>query len=144
MKTLRNMCFAIFDFHLTYFCIVWDQNIDTVNRLIILQERALRIKNFNDQLFHSSPLFPENNILKFGGKITLENILFVNKSINRQVSPIFYDWCTFSGNLHGHKTFWSVNDNPNIPTFWTQKYGRFSTKASTIYSWNSIQNLLTS
>ena len=56
--------------------------------------------NLKDQLFHSSPLFSENNILKFIDKITLENILFVNKSINRQVPPIFYDWFTFSVDLH--------------------------------------------
>ena len=98
--------------------------------------------NFKDQLFHSSPLFSENNILKFTDKITLENILFVNKSINRQVPPIFYDWFTFSGDLHRYETCWSVTDHLNIPTFWTQKYGRFSIRASTIYSWNSMQNLL--
>ena len=62
MKTLRNICYAIFDSHLTYSCIVWAQNINTVNRLIILQKKALRIMNFKDQLFHSSPLFSENNI----------------------------------------------------------------------------------
>ena len=39
--------------------------------------------NFKDQLFHSSSHFSENIILKFSEKITLENILFVNKSINR-------------------------------------------------------------
>ena len=100
MKTLRNIYYAIFDSHLTYSCIVWAQNINTVNRLIILQKKALRIMNFKDQLFHSSPLFSENNILKFIDKITLENIFFVNKSVNRQVSPIFYDWFTFSGDLH--------------------------------------------
>ena len=83
-----------------------------------------------------------NNILKFIDKITLENILFVNKSINRQVSPIFYDWFPFSGDLHRHETCWSVTDHLNIPTFWTQKYGRFSIRASTIYSWSSMQNLL--
>ena len=142
MKTLRNIYYAIFDSHLTYSCIVWAQNINTVNRLIILQKKALRIMNFKDQLFHSSPLFSENNILKFTDKITLENILFVNKSINRQVPPIFYDWFTFSGDLHRYETCWSVTDHLNIPTFRTQKYGRFSIRASTIYSWNSMQNLL--
>ena len=79
------------------------QNINTVNRLIILQKNALQIINFKDQLFHSSPLFSENNILKFSDKITLENILSinllslkytVNKSINRQVPPLLYDWFT--------------------------------------------------
>ena len=87
--------------------------------------------NFKDQLFHSSPLFSEN-ILKFIDKITLENILFVNKSINRKVPPIFYDWFTFSGDLHRYKTCWSVTDHLNIRTFWTQKYGHFNIRATTI------------
>ena len=68
MKTLRNIYFAIFDSHLSYSCIVWAQNINTVRRLIILQKKALPIMNFKDQLFHSSPLFSSNNILKFGDK----------------------------------------------------------------------------
>ena len=126
----------------TYSCIVWAQNINKVSRLIILRKKALRIMNFKDQLFHSSPLFSQNNILKFIDKITLENKLFVNKSINRQVPPIFYDWFIFSGDLHRYETCWSVTDHLNIPTFRTQKYGRFSIRASTIYSWNSMQNLL--
>ena len=69
MKTLRNINFAIFDSHLSYSCIVWAQNINTVRRLIILQKKALQIMNFKDQLFHSSPLFSSNNILKFGDKL---------------------------------------------------------------------------
>ena len=40
MKTLRNIYFAIFDSHLTYPCIVWAQNINTVNRVIVLQKKA--------------------------------------------------------------------------------------------------------
>ena len=69
-------------------------------------------------------------------------MLFVNKSINRQVPPIFYDWYTFSGYLLICKTCWSVTDHLNIPTFQTQKYGRFSIRASTIYSWNYMENLI--
>ena len=40
-KTLRNIYFAIFDSHLSYSCIVWAQNINTVRRLIVLQKKAL-------------------------------------------------------------------------------------------------------
>ena len=43
----------------------------------------LRIMNFKNQLFQSSQFFFENNPLKLGDKITLENVPFVNKSINR-------------------------------------------------------------
>ena len=116
-ETLRNIYFAIFDSHLSYSCIVWAQNINTVRRLIVLQKKALRIMNFKDQLFHSSPLFSSNNILKFGDKITLENILFISKSINRQVPSIFNDWFTFSRNLHRYETCWSATNHLNIPTF---------------------------
>ena len=59
--------------------------------------------NFKDQLFHSSPLFSSNNILKFGDKITLENILFVSKSINRQVPSTFNDWLHFQETYIGMK-----------------------------------------
>ena len=76
MKTLRNIYFAIFHSHLSYLCIVWARNVYTVRRLIILQKKALRIMNFRDQLFHSSPLFSSNSILKFGDKITLEKYYF--------------------------------------------------------------------
>ena len=89
MKTKRNIYFAIFDSHLTYSCIFWAQNINAVNRLVTLQKNAPQIINFKDQLFHSSSLFPENNILKFGDKITIEPIfLSINQSIGKCLSYI--------------------------------------------------------
>ena len=103
IETLRNIYFAIFDSHLSYSCILWTQNVNTVRRLIILPKKALQVMNFRDYLFHSSPLFTSYNILKFCDKITLQIALFISKSINRPVLSIF----------HGipYKL-------PNIPTFW--------------------------
>ena len=106
---MLNIYFAIFASHLTYSSIVWAQNINTFNRLMILQKKALQIMNFKDQLFHSSPLFSENSILHILR-------IFLRKQY-RQVSLIFYDWFTFSGNLHRYETCWPVNDHHNIPTF---------------------------
>ena len=140
MKTLWNVYFPIFDSHLSHSCIVWDQSIDIVRRLIIFQKKALFMMNFNDQLFHSSPLFSSNIILKFGDKITLENIIFLRKSINMQVPSIFYDWFTFSGNSHRYDTCWSVTNYFNIPTFRNQKYR--SIRASALHSWNYTQDVL--
>ena len=118
MKTLRNINFVIYDSHVTYSCIVWAENINTVNRLIILLKKALRIMNFKDQLFHSNCFFSEKNILKFGDKITLENILFVNKSINRKMLVTCF---IFSRNLYKYKACWTVvDDHLSIPTFWNK------------------------
>ena len=127
--TLRNIYFAIFGSHLSYLCIVWAQNINTARGLIIIQKKALQIMNFKDQLFHPTPLFSSNNILKFGDKIT-ENIRFISVPINRQVPSIFNDWFRFSGNLHRYETRWSTTNHLSSPTFRTQKYGHFSITAN--------------
>ena len=115
-KTLRNIYFAIFHSHLSYLCIAWAQNFYTVKRLFIVQKKALRIMNFKDQLFHSSLRFFSNNILKFGDKIILEDILFVSKSVNRQAPSVFYDWFIFSENLQRYETCWSVTNHLNTLT----------------------------
>ena len=41
MKTLRNIYFTIFDSPLSYSCIDWTQNINSVRKLTILQKKAL-------------------------------------------------------------------------------------------------------
>ena len=41
MKILRNIYLAILDSHLNNSCIIWGQNFNTINRLIIIQKKAL-------------------------------------------------------------------------------------------------------
>ena len=41
MKILRNIYLAILDSHLNNSCIVWGPNFNTINRLIIIQKKAL-------------------------------------------------------------------------------------------------------
>ena len=139
-KTLRNIYFAIFHFHLSYLYIAWAQNFHTVSRLFIVQKKALRIINFKDQLFHSSLRLFSNNILKFGDKTTLEDIIFVSKSINRQAPSVLYDWFIFSEKLQKYETCWSVTNHLNILTIRSQKYGPFIIRASAIRSWNYTQD----
>ena len=122
------------------YCLGWKHYYS--KEIDLFQKKALCMMNFKDQLFQSSPLFSSNNILKFGDKITLENIIFVRKSINTQVPSIFYDWFTFSGNSHRYYTCRSVTNYFNIPTFWNQKYRCFSIRASAIHSWNYTQDIL--
>ena len=80
--------------------------------------------------------------MKSGDKITLENIVFVSKSISRQVASIMNDCSTFSGNFHRYETYWSATNYVNIPTFRTEKYGHFCVRESDIRSWNYVQDML--
>ena len=54
---LRTIYFAIFESHLNYCCLVWSQNHNSINRLVIIQKKAFRIINFQPRNSHSSPLF---------------------------------------------------------------------------------------
>ena len=65
LKILRSIYFATFDSYLSYCCLVWAQNFSTIQRIIILQKRVVRIINFQPRNFHTSPLFKQNSILKF-------------------------------------------------------------------------------
>ena len=82
LKILRSIYFAIFDSYLSYCCLVWAQNFSTIQQILILQKKAVKIINFQPRNFHTSSLFKQNSILKFQDKICLENILFVSKSLN--------------------------------------------------------------
>ena len=82
LKILRSIYFAIFSSYLSFYCLVWVQNCSTIQQIIILQKKAIRIIKFQLRNFHTSPLFKQNSILKFQDKICLEKILFINKSLN--------------------------------------------------------------
>ena len=46
---LRTIYFAIFDAHLNYANLIWAQNLYAVSRIVILQEKALKIMNFQSR-----------------------------------------------------------------------------------------------
>ena len=88
LKILRTIYFAIFDSYLSCCCLVWAQNCSTIQRIIILQEKAIRITNFQTRNSHTSPLFKQNSILKFQDKICLELIHgLVFPQINTTMKP---------------------------------------------------------
>ena len=88
---LRTIYFAFFESHFNYCCLIWSQNRNAINRLVIIQKKALRIMDFQPRNSHSSPLFKSSFILKLSDKVTLENTLFVSKSINNLLSSLFND-----------------------------------------------------
>ena len=95
-KILRSIYFNIFESNLNYCSLVWTQNYNAINCLVILQKKALRIMNYQPRNSHTSPLFRKAAALKFKNKINLENILFISKSINNPLPSLFNNWFVFS------------------------------------------------
>ena len=146
-KILRSIYFAIFESNLNYCSLVWAQNYNVINRLVILQKKALRIMNYQPRNSHTSPLFRKAAVLKFKDKINLENILFISKSINNLLPSLFNNWFVFSSDTHRGKssdTSWSSNDKLQKYSYRTNTYGKNSIIISVIESWNNSQNNLKS
>ena len=103
-------------------------------------EESFSNTNFKDQLFHAVDYTSEQSFSNTNFTQAYFSLQKIFKKLTI-VKKIFFLSITLLGNLHRYETCWSVNDHLNI-TFRTGKYGCFSIRGSTIYSWNSIQDLL--
>ena len=137
---LRTIYFSIFDSHINNANLVWGQNLHAVSRIVILQKKALIIMNFQSKDPHSSLLFKSNNIVKLEDKILIENILFINKSFNNLLPPIFKSWSTFCSEVHNYQTISSTADKIFKPSYRTDSYGKNSINIGAINSWNKTQH----
>ena len=103
-KILKSIYFAIFDSYLSCCCLVWAQNCSIIQRIVILQKKAIRISNFQPRNSHISHLFKQSSILKFQDEICLENSLFISKSLNNLSPSAFNAWFRFSSDQHNYET----------------------------------------
>ena len=142
LKILKSIYFAIFDSYLSYCCLVWAQNRSTIQRILILQKKAVRVINFQPRNSHTSPLFKLNFILKFQDTICLENVLFVSKSLNNLTPSGFRTWFSFSSDQHNYETSSSTQGNLTKLFYKTNRYGKYSVTVSAVGLWNKIQKQL--
>ena len=103
---------------------------------------GLRIINFQPRYSHTSDLFKHSSILTFQGKICLENILFVSKSLNNLSPSVFNTWFSFSSDQHNYETSSSTQGNLTKLFYKTNKYGKYSITVSAVEVWNKIQKQL--
>ena len=123
---LRIIYFAIFESHLNYCPLVWSQNCNAINRLVVLQKKLLELLTFSHVTL-TLVFYSKKFILKFSDEVNLENTLFVSKSINNLLPSLFSDWFLFSS-----ETFWSSLGNLHKPSYKTNIYGRNSIVVSAI------------
>ena len=88
---LRTIYYSIFNFHLMYACEIWGQNQNNllVRKLIKLQDKALRLINFQPLNAPAGPLYQRNKILKITDFMNYKNIFFVRNSLRKENLSIF-------------------------------------------------------
>ena len=138
-KTLISIYRAIFDPHLNYASIVWSQTKSLINRVFTIQKKAIRSIHFKGKFDHTSSLFSESNIIKLPDKVSIENCLFVSKSLNNQLPEIFNNWFVFSSYTHSYGTLYSEKGMLKVKSFNTKLHGKQAVIYSAINTWNSLQ-----
>ena len=88
-----------------------------------LHKKAIRIKNNQPRNSDSSLFFKKNSIQKFEDKILLNNI-FISKSINNLLPPIFKNWLFFCSDIHNYDTVSSSADKLFKPSYRTDYCGK--------------------
>ena len=99
--------------------------------------------DFQSRESNSSSLFKSNHILTLEDKILTENIIFIHKSFNNLLPPIFKNWFTFCSDVHNYQTVPSTADKIFKPSYRTDSYGKNSIAIGAINSWHEIQHQFT-
>ena len=128
--------------HLSYCNIVWGNcGITILNRLFILQKRAIRVMCNVPPLSHSSPLFKKTNILTVYQINQLQVAIFMYSYFKGILPKSFNDVFTKNSAIHSYST--RAQGNLRLPLL---KYNFSKTTIVFIGSkcWNSIPDELKS
>ena len=107
-------------------------------------KKYLRITSFECRNAHSNPPFFRHEIIKLPAKIIMEKSLYISKSVNFNLLPIFNHWFTFASDSHNYETSSSPKSLLKVKTVNTKKYGREAMTNNAVSSWNNIQKLFSS
>ena len=83
----------------------------------------------------------KSNILNFEDKILISNIIFISKSINNLLPPIFKNWFISFAEIHNNDTVSSSTDKLFKSSYRTDFYGKNSIIVSVINCWNKTQSM---
>ena len=83
---------------------IWGQNNRIVKKLQVLQNKALRIINFQPCRTSASPLFKSCEILKFADYVNLQNFLFAHDSLRNNLPSVFTGQLVFIDTVHNTRS----------------------------------------
>ena len=139
--TLHSIYFGIFSSILTYGSQIWGQiKSKHFNRLVTLQNKAVKVLNFSNFRDTVLPLYKISKILKLSDSIRLQNFMYVLEDIKGILPPSLQNTFILSSTAHTYKTRSSIQHKIKIPTVKTTVYGIRSIKFQSCQDWNYFIN----
>ena len=107
-----------------------------MNRITLLQNRAIRILHSAAYRDHTSPLFHRYKILKFVDIVSLENCIFAYKYFNDEAFSLFSNHFKLTASSHSYCTRTVSNGLIFKRLYNTFRYGSKSIINSIVSTWN--------
>ena len=139
LETLTNIYHAIFASHIRYACQIWGQTRNLgFNKLISLQNKALRIIHFQKFNFNADVLYQLSHILKIQDQVQLLNCMLVWDNLYGDLPPKLKTYFVLSNDLHHHNLRSEKSNNLFMTHSRTVRYGLNSIKHQCTRSWNNL------
>ena len=139
---LRTIYYSLFNSHLVYACEVWGQkNTVLYQKILNLQNKAIKIINFDRNNKNIRELYKENKILCISDFIVLKNALLVKDCLEGINPTGFHNYFVKAKDLHQHNTRSATKNLVDIPQVKTTYYGHFSIRSQSALNWNHLQKL---
>ena len=142
--TLNMIYHGICSSLLQYGSQIWGQSNSVISKMEKLQNRALRIINFEGFRASSDPLYIKSKILKFADNIKLSNFLFAHACLQGTVPNSLKDTIKLVRMNHSQISRSQLDNQVNIPAVRTVTSGSNSIKSKSAYAWNEINRLFLS
>ena len=139
-ETLRMIYYGIFSSILMYGSHIWGQNKNIVDKLQILQNKALRAITFESSRASAPPLFKRCQILMLVDNIKLQNFMFIHDSLNNNLPSSLSNKVTLVSTVHYTRN--EDYEQLDIPTTRTITYGSNNITSRSVHSWNDISRLM--
>ena len=136
-NTLQTIYHSVFSPISIYGSQIWGQiQNKNINRIIKLQDKAIRIINFAHYRESTTRLYKKSNILKFNDNIKLLNFMYVHQSMNGYLPSALNNNFIYLHNLHGYNTRSSSQFQVKLPKINTQVYGYKNITYQSATTWN--------
>ena len=141
MHLLQTIYYSIFNSHLIYACEIWGQNQNSLRftKVTKLQNKALKVINFQSSDSPTGPLYQRNKVLKIADFISYKNALFVRNTLKKEKPQVFHEMFIVLNQNHTYNTRAATYHFLDILQVKTTHFGQYSVKFQASETWNNLQ-----
>ena len=141
MHLLRTIYYSIFNSHLIYACEIWGQNQNSLRFTGVtkLQNKALKVINFQSSDSPTGPLYQRNKVLKIADFISYKKALFIRNTLKKENPQVFHEMFIMLNQNHTYNTRAATYHFLDIPQVKTTHFGQYSVKFQASETWNNLQ-----